>query len=133
MLDEIIKSLDNDSATKEFIGNMIQENYDCGGDLDCSFAIDEFLSNKNLPILSDEDFNTLLNVVNRNIMDKTGERIRLQAEADERSNEDEYKDYYGDKTAAFWHIFEELLGNSPEYNKLLSDSYREQLEESKQK
>ena len=133
MLDKFIEELDKDESTKEFIDSMVQENYDYGGNLDCSFAIEEFLKCKNISSLSDEEFDVLINIVNQNIMDKTEERIRLQAEADERSNEDEYKDQFGDKSAAFWHLFERLLGSSPEYNKLLSDSYREYLEVRKQK
>ena len=45
--------------------------------------------------------------------------------ADDKSNEEEYKYYYGDKESAYWHIFEENIQGSYEYNKSLLDCYRE--------
>ena len=127
MLDEIIKSLDGDATTKEFIEGMIQENYDCGGNLYMTDDIMTFLRGY-AGVTDSSDLNVLLNIMINNINDKTAERMRLNEEAQARAGE--YSSYYNDSyNSAAEHLFSNYLGESPEYNKTLSDSYREYLEE----
>ena len=126
MLNEIIEILDNDDTMKEFIDIMAQENYDCGGALYFDDDICKFLTNySDVVALSSEDFETLVGIVRKKIVDRTEAKIRVSAEADEKSNADEYKYYYGDKESAYWHIFEENIQSNYDYNKSLHDCYRE--------
>lgn len=133
MIEDIIDYLDNNDYMKQFIEDAIQENYDCGGAFNFDLELRNFLkSDKDISELSEDDFEIVLNAVRKNINDKTYEKIRLQAEADDRSNY--YSDYgYDDKSSAFWHLFEKYLAESYEYNKLISDCYREYLEEKRVK
>lgn len=148
-LEVIIDFLDSDVGMEELINDIVEENLEDFDESLCDIVEDNFedldeslLCDKDgnsiykdiitkflktyddIKTLSDEEIQLLLNMVIKCILHKINTKRNAQLKANENSNYIEFKEYYGGRESAFWHLLDKYLGDFG-YNKSIKEFYYE--------
>jgi len=133
--------LDANQNMQDFIEEIVEENYrDLGEPLyneNNEFIyknkIEEFIKpDNNIKNLTPEEYNTLLDLITKDILHKIETKGNAHIQATSASSSEEYRNYYGSSESTYWHQLEHFL-DSYNYNKSIYDFYNEYIEEKKTK
>lgn len=136
IIDAAIDFLNDDSNLEELIDDIVYEQYeDYLDDPDTVYDENEKFIYQDVIInllkkkfdtkaLSDENIQTVLNIVIKYILYKIEVRVNAHSKARSNAEDSEFREYYGSRDSAYGHLLEKYLGELG-YHKSINDFYYE--------